>query len=173
VQAKEVTYFGRYQYAERSGSELTVMLDWFDVKSQIQQWAYHIRWQYCQPISGPLISRTLKAPTVLKATRRSQPGELAQISGQLSEIKRYIRETKALSSEQVAHVEARLDQAEEASHRMGRKEWVLLFGGAVLALILTDTITPDVAQHILSMALHGLAHLFVEGGAATLRGLNS
>ena len=55
---------------------------------------------------------------------------------------------------------------------MGSKDWVLLFSGRILALILTDTVTPDAAHHILNMALHGLVHLFVEGGAASLRALS-
>jgi hypothetical protein len=43
---------------------------------------------------------------------------------------------------------------------MGRKDWGLLFGGAVFSLILADVITPGMAGHILIMIEHGIGHLF-------------
>lgn len=43
---------------------------------------------------------------------------------------------------------------------MGRKDWGLLFGGAVFSLILADVIPPAVAGHILMMIEHGIGHLF-------------
>jgi hypothetical protein len=36
----------------------------------------------------------------------------------------------------------------------------MAFNGAVFSLILTDLITPDTAQHVILMALHGIGHLF-------------
>ena len=61
-------------------------------------------------------------------------------------------------------MESGLEHAEKASRRMGRKDWITLFNGAVFSLILTDTITPDTAQHIILMAVHGISHLFGIGG---------
>lgn len=90
--------------------------------------------------------------------------EQAQISEQIQQIKAYIENTYELASEQMSHVEARLDEAEQASRRMGRKDWLLLFNGAVFSLILSDLIPPQAAQHVLLMALHGLGHLFGMGG---------
>lgn len=43
------------------------------------------------------------------------------------------------------------------------KDWLLLFGGSVLSLILTDIVTPRVAEHIFTMVIHGLSHLFAGG----------
>ena len=57
-----------------------------------------------------------------------------------------------------------MEHAEEASRRIGRKDWITLFNGAVLSLIFTDTITPDTAQHIILMTINGLGHLFGIGG---------
>jgi hypothetical protein len=90
--------------------------------------------------------------------------EQPQVSSQIQQIKAYIEDTYELSSEQMSRVEARLDEAEQASRRMGRKDWLLLFNGAVFSLILSDLIPPQAAQHILLMALHGLGHLFGIGG---------
>lgn len=91
------------------------------------------------------------------------PEERTQISAQLTAIKESIRNTYALSSDTLSRIEARLDEAERASGRMGGKDWLLLFSGTVLTLIITDIVTPDVAQHIFTMAIQSLGHLFVGG----------
>jgi hypothetical protein len=93
--------------------------------------------------------------------------EQAQISRQLREIKEQLRKTYGLTAGQFSRVEARLDDAEKASQRMGRKDWVLLFAGTIFTLIVSDLIPPDVAQHILAMAVHGLGHLFGAGTGPT------
>jgi len=90
--------------------------------------------------------------------------EQADISAHIKQIKDYINATHELTSEQVSHVEARLDQAEQASRRLGRKDWLMTFNGAVFSLILTDLITPQTAQHVIMMTIHGLSHLFGIGG---------
>lgn len=86
--------------------------------------------------------------------------ELADISRQLAQIKKYLEETVSLTAQQVSRVNERLDEAERASKRMGRKDWLLLFSGTILTLIVTDLVSPDVAHHIFAMALNGLRHLF-------------
>lgn len=68
-----------------------------------------------------------------------------------------------LSVEQLAVIDKRLEEAAEASQRLGRKDWKSLFYGAVFGLIVNDAIPPDVAQHIFTGVLHGIAHL-IGGG---------
>jgi hypothetical protein len=65
-----------------------------------------------------------------------------------------------LLGEQISRLEARLDETEKASHRIGRKDWLLLFFGVVLTLIVTDLITPPIVAHIFMMAVDWLHHLF-------------
>jgi hypothetical protein len=90
--------------------------------------------------------------------------EQTQVSAQIQQIEAYIKATYRLTSEQISRVEATFKQAEQASHHMGRKDWLMLFNGAVFSLILTDLITPDTAQHIILTAIHGLSQLFGIGG---------
>jgi hypothetical protein len=90
--------------------------------------------------------------------------EEAAVSAQLRAIKTHIRETYSPTTDQMSHIEARLDAAEEASRRIGRKDWIMMFNGAVFSLILSDLAPPAGAQHILMLALHGLGHLFGVGG---------
>lgn len=89
--------------------------------------------------------------------------ELEAISAQLAAIKESVKKIVKLTAEQEAKIDVRFDEAEKASKRIGRKDWVLLFGGSVLSLILGDAITPRIAGHIMTMAVHGLEHLFMSG----------
>jgi hypothetical protein len=90
--------------------------------------------------------------------------EQVEISGQIALIREYIKTAHELTSEQIAQVESKLDEAEGASRRVGRKDWLMAFNGAVFSLLLTDLITPPTAQHIMLMTIHGLSHLFGIGG---------
>jgi hypothetical protein len=87
-------------------------------------------------------------------------GEQAEISEQIQQIKAWIKKTYELSGEQWARVKARLDEADQASRRIGRKDWRIMFYGTGSSLILSNLIPPRAAQHILVLTVHGRAHLF-------------
>ncbi len=90
--------------------------------------------------------------------------EQRQIAAQLQGVKEQLKEQFELTSEQIAHIDEKLDEAAEAAERMGRKDWLLLFGGTVFNLIVTDTVTPSVAGQIFTTVVHGLIHLFTGAG---------
>lgn len=89
--------------------------------------------------------------------------EQAEIASQIRAIKELLSRNSELTAEQLSRIDARLDEVEEASHRLGRKDWIMLFGGGVFALILADAIPPDVAYGIFTGVMHGLTHLFISG----------
>jgi hypothetical protein len=89
--------------------------------------------------------------------------EQAAISHQLRAIRETVKKIYELTAEQSAALDEKFEEAEKASRRMGRKDWGLLFGGAVFSLILTDVITPGIAEHILIMVQHGIGYLFTDG----------
>jgi hypothetical protein len=90
--------------------------------------------------------------------------EQAVISAQLREIKNYVKENVSLTSKQFKQVQASFDEAEAASHRLGRKDWLLLFLGTTVTLYVTDLVSATAVQHITAMALQGVGHLFGIGG---------
>jgi len=94
--------------------------------------------------------------------------ERAEISNQIQQVGEYIKTTYELTGEQLAAVEDLLDHAEQASRRMGRKDWLVLFNGALFSLLLSDLVPSQAVQHILWMTLHGLGHLFGIGGPLLL-----
>jgi hypothetical protein len=63
------------------------------------------------------------------------PNEQGTISAQLKAVAESIKKTYELTAEQSAKLDEKLEEAEKASRRMGRKDWGLLFGGAVFSLI--------------------------------------
>lgn len=89
--------------------------------------------------------------------------EQEQISAQLKEIRTQVAELCSLTEEQSARMEERFDQAEDASRRLGRKDCILLFGGAMLSLVVSAVVPPEVLQHALTMTAQRLGHLFVGG----------
>jgi hypothetical protein len=138
--------------------------DWSSVIRGVERWA-------------AMVVETIGAPDLWTELRRGREilsgaedaglantlfttSEQANIAQQLREVKEYLRQERLLSDEKLSLVEARFEQAEEASRHLGRKDWVLLFSGVIFSLIVTDLLTPTVAEHILIMVLHGLEHLF-------------
>ena len=96
--------------------------------------------------------------------------EQSEISAQLRQIAEFVKKTYELTATQSAELDKKFEEADKASRRMGRKDWGLLFGGAILSLILSDTITPGIAGHILMMVEHGIGHLFM-GGPSQVNGV--
>jgi hypothetical protein len=90
--------------------------------------------------------------------------EQLRIAGRLEEIRQYVKDKYSLPGEQLSQIEAKLDEIEEASHRLGRKDWLNIFYGVMFTLIVTALVPPDVVQHIIVMGIHGLGDLFGFGG---------
>jgi hypothetical protein len=86
------------------------------------------------------------------------------VASQLEIIREQVRTGFGLTSEQINDVISRIDEAEAASRRMGRKDWLLLFAGTILTMILTPVIPPGVCLHILNLTIHAIRHLFLGGG---------
>ena len=91
------------------------------------------------------------------------PAELAEIANQLRAIRDSVRTNYELSAEQFAVIDERLEEAEEASTRLGRKDWKSVFYGIVFGLIVNHAIPPGVAQHIFTGVIHGIEHLIEIG----------
>jgi hypothetical protein len=138
--------------------------DWSSVIQGVERWAARV----VETIETPdLWAELRRGREILSGTGdvdlENTPftsSEQGRIAEQLREIKEYLSQQGLLTAEQLSLVEARLDQAEEASRHLGRKDWVLLFGGVILSLIVADLLPPAVAEHILMAVLHSLEHLF-------------
>src|SRR5260370_7355900 len=93
----------------------------------------------CGTRPGRLAQRELLSGASLESLENTpfRPAEQAGDVVQLNAIKNYIKENCELTREQFVRVEASIDEAEVASHRLGRKDWLLLFLGRTVALYIT------------------------------------
>jgi hypothetical protein len=63
----------------------------------------------------------------------------------------------------MAQAEERLDEAAEASKRMGRKDWLIYLLGTITGIVITATVPSGLGEHIFTMVIQGIAHLFTGG----------
>ena len=134
------------------------------VLPKLKKWADEVK----QVVEAPDYWEDLKRNREFMADAQSEDSSNApftkdeqdQIAAQLQTVKKFVAEKFELTSDQITHIEERLDEAAEASRRMGRKDWLLLFSGTMFSVIITDIVTPSVAEHIFTMVIHGIGHLF-------------
>jgi hypothetical protein len=151
-------------HAAIAGREKSHGYDWEGIARRLREWANEIRREY---VDGDLWEAARRQKEFFTGAGKEEsvntpftPSEQARIAEQLQEIKEYVKNTYVLSIQQAAHVEKMFGEVEDASHRIGRKDWLLLFGGALFSLILSAIVPPEAVQHILTMATHGLGHIF-------------
>jgi hypothetical protein len=144
------------------------LIEWDKICSRFGEWLDGIR-KYIVYMDEPDLWGRLGALRAAMADTGfdNTPFTLSEqntISARIKEAKEYIRTSGELTNEQISQVDARLDHAEEASERIGRKDWLMMVTGSILGLVLTDTVTPQVAGHIFTLVVQGLNHLFGYGG---------
>jgi hypothetical protein len=140
---------------------------WDDLLNVFATWAHNVKieaeapdlWEELRKGTEFLSQSTVEDVTNSPFT----PTELAQITEQIREIKDYLKESRDLSEEQYARIEARLDYAEEACQRLGKKDWIFLFLGTLFSVVGSALLPPDALQHVLSMAAQRIGHLFGGG----------
>ena len=178
---KEEWYGGSYAFAAsgyRAYKVSAVVKDGRDLKQSVEETFDQLigvinRW-------ADEVSKTVEAPDLWAEIRQGRrliseiqetasentpftEDEKRQIAAQLQKIKEQVSEQFELTSEQIAQVDEKLDEVIEASKRMGRKDWLIYFLGSITALIITATVAAGVGEHIFSMVINGLAHLFTGG----------
>jgi len=86
--------------------------------------------------------------------------ERRAISRRIEEIKEQARQAPELTAEQISGMEQKLDDLVEASKRVGRKDWLTMLYGAAFGMIVNDAVPAHIVQGVITMAIHGLGHLF-------------
>jgi hypothetical protein len=141
--------------------------DWRGIIRSVQKWAEKVRRECVDPDFWEELQRgatfLASAQNENLANTPFSYNEQQYIIRQLEGIKEYLKEADSLSREQATHVDERFDDIIDATCRMGRKDWLLMFGGALFSLLLAAVVSPEAVQHILSMATQGIGHLFSRG----------
>jgi len=86
--------------------------------------------------------------------------EQTEISAWGNKVSEHVKTLPELTLATLSEIEDRIEHLENASERVGRKDWVMMFNGAITSLILSDLLPPQTMQHIILMAVHGFGHLF-------------
>ncbi len=94
----------------------------------------------------------VQATTVDRGNEQFTAAERAQVVIFLQEIRQYIQPIPSVSSEQFAIVEGKLQYLQDASERLGRKDWLLLFLGVLLSTAAQINMQPSVFRDLLSFA---------------------
>jgi hypothetical protein len=143
--------------------------DWSELLHIFDAWAGELSYEADTPdlwAELQQVSDVLTAEQVAEASNAPfTPDEQAEITRRLDEIKHLVREKFELTDDQLAAIDQRMDDAEEAAEHTGRKTWLYTFYGAVMSTVMTDEIPPHVIQTIVSTVLHGIGHLFGLGGS--------
>jgi hypothetical protein len=136
----------------------------FTLDERVQGWATEVRSDVDTPDLWADLQRELGAATDTRFEDVEDtpftPAEREEIADKLREIKEFAEKTYSLTGAQVDRLAAQLDHIEAASHRIGRKDWLLLFYGVLFNFIVSGLLRPDAAHGIVVMVFQGLAHLF-------------
>ena len=161
IGTRPVYFYGRAIEDQRLSGGL---YGWQGCLDGAYKWAADVKRKYVDPDYWAQLRR--RRDFLAEAQRQDlvntpfKPEEQAEIANQLQAIKDYVSLTYSLSAEQAERIDRRFGDIHDASRRLGRKDWLLLFGGAMLSLILSAVAPPEAVQHILTMAAQGLGHLF-------------
>ena len=161
-------YAGSYVVGDSAISWPFEVFIWARVPETIKHWAAEVKRDFDTP---DLWGELQRERDILTGARSGAventpftPDEQVAIAKELSEIKGFVKRTYSLSNEQMLLVDARFDVLEEATRRLGRKDWLLVFWGVMFSVIVTSLLPPEAVQHIVAMALQGLGHLFAGWG---------
>lgn len=137
---------------------------WSDIEEAALEWARDLEYFLNSPDLWAELRREQEILSGTEYERMSNAqftaDEQLRITQQLREIKSNLAEQYSLSGERLSQVEAKLDEVEEASHRLGRKDWLNIFLGVMFTLIATAILPPEAIQHIIANVIHGLPDLF-------------
>jgi hypothetical protein len=141
---------------------------WVEVEQRVRAWAGEVR----EDVETPdLWSALQREREVLTGARYDEventpftADEQVVIAERLRETKEYVTRTYSLSDAQILHLEVKLDDIATAASRVGRKDWTLLFCGALLGVFVQGIVPPEAVHDILRMTLDSLAYLFGGGG---------
>jgi hypothetical protein len=142
--------------------------DWDQLIDLLASWASEVRYETHAPdlwTELRQVSLVLTASQVPDAGNEPfTPDEQAEISRRFDGVKQLVRERFELTDEQLAAIDQRLDDAGQASARLGRKDWAMMLYGAVMSTLVTDAVPPNVIHAVLGAIVHGIAHIFGIGG---------
>lgn len=132
---------------------------WDDQRDHVYQWLRNIRREFYDP--DPWDSIAPIAGSHAGDASHFNPDERAEVSTRLREILDYIGELRELSEAEKQEVEERfVVPLEDASGRVTRGQWKLMFYGALVTEGVHVGFSSPIWQQIAHFAVQSVAHLF-------------
>jgi hypothetical protein len=88
--------------------------------------------------------------------------EQKEIAARLQELAKSARDTYSLSQEQIRALDAKMDYLITASGRLGRKDWLTVYIGAILSFILGAALPSESVHGLLLTSLRAMGLLYPE-----------
>jgi hypothetical protein len=137
---------------------------WDNVKDALKKWLFHVK----RDIDTPDLWAGLRRDTAFLSaasapTLENTPftfGEQQQIAEQLRAQAATLKQHYALSPEQEAALNENIEILIEASTRVGRKDWQLLFSGVLFTWLTATALPPEAVRHFLAIVAPVIGHLF-------------
>ena len=144
---------------------------WPNVLEKVKGWAREVKHDVDTPDLWDEVRRRqgVLTSTIYESSDNSPftAAELAEIADQVQQIKEFVK-TQPISEARMLSAEAKLDYVVEAARRLGRKDWAIIFGGAIVSTIVADLLPREVIGDLLTMASQVLGHI-LGGGAGPLQ----
>jgi hypothetical protein len=139
-------------------------LPWGSVLGSVDEWAEEIERYASMPdlwaelASDREVITRASAPDVENAPFTES--ERSDVVKQLAEIRRYAKTALRLSDQRMEELDGRLRYLEEATARVGRKDWLLIAIGTMFSIAVAAIIPPDEVRNLITIFLQPLGHLF-------------
>lgn len=140
---------------------------WQAVMTSVESWLWDVKRDADTPdLWAELRGRTQLLDGVWDEAfdnRRFTPDEQGEIAKQLSEFREYVQSAHPPSEQQLADLDAKLDYLVDAATRLGRKDWLIIFVGAIVAWLVASALQSDAAGQIFEALMSGIAQLLGPG----------
>ncbi|GJG88107.1 hypothetical protein tb265_32880 [Gemmatimonadetes bacterium T265] len=163
--------YGGYNIAYSPGKQTRTVrltqLIWDAVEVQIRDWAHAVRrevsqvdlWAQITGVAGPL--------AVASSTFDNFPltgAEIQVLETGLDRLRAEIQQNRSLDASQTQQLLAAVADIRSAADRVGKKDWVMIFVGALVSTLLAAAVQPEVARVIMDAA--GVALQAIVGSPA-------
>jgi hypothetical protein len=135
---------------------------WNDAIKDVSDWARTVRDVTDNPDLWANLDWAREYIKLYATQHVNAPFSIAEqelISVRLRQIADSLGEVGKLTANQIRDIRETLDDLSEATARVGRKDWLLMFYGAILSLLVASLIPPDVVQQIMMPLIHVVAHM--------------
>jgi hypothetical protein len=137
--------------------------DWDQFLEQITYWAREVRYELDTPDFWAELKNSARVlaelDDELADNRPFTQGERTQIAQGLDEVKEHVSATYHPAPEQMAVIERGVEELKEATERVNRKDWGLMFQGIILGWVVDAFVPPEAVHGILMVLLYGIAHI--------------